>query len=153
MGIDPKLMGLIFDPYFTTKDVDKGLGMGLAVVYGIVKKHDGAIRINSTVGKGTSVEVLPPITKKTAQIETDASEDLPRGSERILFVDDEASLVKMSSQMLELQGYEVEGKTSSHEALKLFQEESDKFDLVITDMAMPEMTGDRLAQKLLKIQF
>ena len=151
-GIDPKLIGLIFDPYFTTKDVDKGLGMGLAVVYGIVKKHDGAIRVNSKVGKGTTVEVLFPITKETAQIEKAVSKDLPRGTERILFVDDEASLVKLVTQMLERQGYEVVGKTSSTEALKLFQEEPDKFDLVITDMAMPEMPGDRLAQELKRIR-
>jgi PAS domain S-box-containing protein len=151
-GIDPKIKGLIFDPYFTTKDVDKGLGMGLAVVYGIVKKHDGAIRVNSKVDKGTTVEVLFPITKKTAPIEKEVSKGLPRGTERILFVDDEASLVKMVMQMLERQGYEVVGKTSSKEALKLFQKESDKFDLVITDMAMPELPGDRLAQELIKIR-
>ena len=151
-GIDPKLIGLIFDPYFTTKDVDKGLGMGLAVVYGIVKKHDGAIRVNSKVGKGTTVEVLFPVTKETAQIEKDVSKDLARGTERILFVDDEASLVKMVTQMLERQGYEVVGKTSSNEALKLFQAEANKFALVITDIAMPEMPGDRLAQELIRIR-
>ena len=78
-GIDPKIIGLIFDPYFTTKDVDKGLGMGLAVVYGIVKKHDGAIRVNSKVGKGTTVEVLFPITKETAQIEKEVSKELAKG--------------------------------------------------------------------------
>ncbi len=151
-GIDPKIKGLIFDPYFTTKDVDKGLGMGLAIVYGIVKKHDGAIRVNSKVGKCTTVEVLFPITKETAQIEKEVSKDSPRGTERILFVDDEASLVKMVTQMLERQGYEVVGKTSSTEALKLFQEKSDKFDLVISDMAMPELPGDRLAQELIRIR-
>ena len=151
-GIDPKLIGLIFDPYFTTKGVDKGLGMGLAIVFGIVKKHDGTIEVNSKVGKGTTVEVLFPVTKETAQIEKKVSKDLPRGTERILFVDDEASLVKMVTQMLERQGYEVVGKTSSKEALQLFQEETEKFDLVITDMAMPDMTGDRLAQELIKIR-
>ena len=151
-GIDSTLIGLVFDPYFTTKDVDKGLGMGLAVVYGIVKKHDGAIRVNSKVGQCTTVEVLFPITKETTQIEKGASNDLPRGTERILFVEDEASLVKMVTQMLGRQGYEVMGKTSPTEALKLFQEESEKFDLVITDMAMPDMTGDRLAQELIKIR-
>ena len=151
-GIDPKIKGLIFDPYFTTKDVDKGLGMGLAVVYGIVKKHEGAISVSSKAGKGTTVEVLFPVTNETAQIDKEISKDLPRGTERILFVDDEASLVKMVTQMLNRQGYGVVGKTSSNEALQLFQEESEKFDLVITDMAMPGMTGDRLAQELIKIR-
>ena len=93
-----------------------------------------------------------PVTKETAQIEKEASKILPRGTERILFVDDEASLVKMVTQMLQQQGYEVMGKTSSTEVLKLFQEESDKFDLVITDMTMPHMTGDKLAAELIKIR-
>ncbi len=151
-GIDPKIKGLIFDPYFTTKDVDKGLGMGLAIVYGIVKKHDGAISMNSKVSKGTTVEVLFPVTKETAQIEKEVSKNLPSGTERILIVDDEPSLVKLVKQMLERQGYEVVGKTSSIEALKLFHEEPDKYDLVITDMAMPDMTGDQLAQGLIRIR-
>ena len=77
---------------------------------------------------------------------------MPRGTERILFVDDEASLVKLVTQMLERQGYEVLGKTSPTEALKLFQEESDKFDLVITDMTMPELPGDRLVHEIIKIR-
>ena len=117
-----------------------------------MKKHDGSIRVNSKVGKGTTVEVLFPITKETAQIEKGVPKDLARGTERILFVDDETSLVKMVTQMLERQGYKVEGKTSSKEALKLFREGPDNFDLIITDMAMPEMPGDRLTQELIKIR-
>ena len=151
-GIDPKIRGLVFDPYFTTKDIDKGLGMGLSVVYGIVKKHEGAIKLASQVDKGTTVEVLFPVTQKPASIEEPAPAELPPGTEQILFVDDEASIVKMVTQMLERQGYQVVGQTSSVAALKLFQKEPDRFDLVITDMAMPEMPGDRLAKELLKIR-
>ncbi|MBA4368557.1 MAG: hybrid sensor histidine kinase/response regulator [Desulfobacterium sp.] len=151
-GIRPEIMGRIFDPYFTTKDVDKGLGMGLAVVYGLVKKHDGAIKFVSEVGKGTTAEVLFPTTEELPEIQTKELEDLPGGNERILIVDDEESLVAMVSEMLERKGYEVVGKTSSFEALTLFRKEYDIFDLIITDMAMPEMTGERLTQELLLIR-
>ncbi|MDA3894989.1 MAG: response regulator [Desulfobacteraceae bacterium] len=151
-GIDPGIMDRILDPYFTTKDVDEGLGMGLAIVYGIVKKYDGAIGIRSEIGKGTTVEVLFPLTKEQVEIKTEASDALPAGTERILCVDDEASLVKLLKQILERQGFEVVGETSSKRALKLFKDEPDKFDLIITDMAMPEMPGDRLVRELIKIK-
>ena len=145
-------MTSIFDPYFTTKDVDKGLGMGLAVVYGIVKKHDGAIYIKSQLGFGTTAEVLFPITDDLPETDSQAHDDLPVGTETILLVDDEPSLVKMVSQMLEKQGYSVVGKTNSTGALKTFEQEPDNFDLVISDMAMPEMPGDKLVVDLLKIR-
>ncbi|MFH2219040.1 MAG: PAS domain S-box protein [Pseudomonadota bacterium] len=151
-GIYPEIMDRIFDPYFTTKGVGKGLGMGMAVVFGIVKKHDGAIKLMSEVGKGTTAEVLFPITEARADTEVKKSDALPTGSERILFVDDEPSLVKLVKQMLERQGYEVVGKTSSLEALKLFQEESGNFDLIITDIAMPQMAGDQLAKRLIAVR-
>ena len=151
-GIDSKLMDMIFDPYFTTKEIDMGLGMGLAVVYGVVKKYNGAVKVNSQVGKGTTVEVLFPVTAETAGSEIETPEGPSKGTERILFVDDETSLVKLAVQMLERQGYRVVGKSSSTEALRVFEAESDNFDLVITDMAMPEMPGDRLAQELIRIR-
>jgi PAS domain S-box-containing protein len=151
-GIEPEIMDRILDPYFTTKDIDKGLGMGLAVVYGIVKKYDGDIKIMSEVGNGTTAEVLFPIIEAQAETQVQETDDLPKGTECILVVDDEASLVKIIKRILERQGYDVVGKTSSTEALKLFQEKSDKFYLIITDMAMPHMAGDRLAHELLKIR-
>lgn len=151
-GIAPEIMDRIFDPYFTTKDVDIGLGMGLAIVYGIIKKHDGAITIESVVGKGTTATVLLPIIETEAEVEKAEPEHLSTGSERILFVDDEASLVKMAIQMLERLGYQVVGKTDSIEALEQFRAEPNQFDLVITDMAMPHMAGDRLAQELRKVR-
>ena len=151
-GIDSTIMASIFDPYFTTKDVDKGLGMGLAVVYGIVKKHDGAIHIKSQVGFRTTAEVLFPITEDLPEKDSQAHDDQPVGTETILLVDDEPSLVKMVSQILEKQGYSVVGKTSSTDALKAFKQKPDHFDLVISDMAMPEMPGDILVVELLKIR-
>ena len=152
-GIRTNIIDKIFDPYFTTKDVDVGLGMGMAIVYGIVKKHDGAIKINSAVNKGTIVECLFPIIKDAGELQVvETPKDLPTGTETILFVDDEASLVKMVKQMLERLGYLVTGKVSSIEALKVFQADPAQFDLIITDMAMPRMAGDQLVQKLFKIR-
>jgi PAS domain S-box-containing protein len=149
-GIEAEIMDRICDPYFTTKDIDEGLGMGLAVVSGIVKKHDGAIKFDSQPGKGTTVAVLLPMTGARMETDKQATADLPVGSECILLVDDEASLVKMLKLILERQGYKVVGKTSSLEALKLLQQETYQFDLVITDMSMPEMPGDRLSKEIMK---
>jgi len=151
-GMDPEIKDRIFDPYFTTKSVDKGSGMGLAVVFGIVKRHNGAIKIMSEVGQGTTAEVLLPVNDVPKETEVEESNNLPSGTESILFVDDEPSLLKMAKQMLERQGYKVIEKISSTEALKLFREEPDKFDLVITDMAMPGMAGDRFVKEIMKIQ-
>jgi len=151
-GISPNIINRIFDPYFTTKEVDHGLGMGLAVVYGIVKKNDGAIHVESKVGKGTTVEILFPLIEEQTEPEGTGSETLPKGSERILFVDDEESLVEMFKKVLERLGYDVVGQTDSMEALKVFGSEPDRFDLVITDMAMLPMSGDNLAQELIKIR-
>lgn len=151
-GIAPEVMERIFDPYFTTKEVGQGLGMGLAIVHGIVKKHAGAIRIESQLGQGTTVEVLFPLIEAPLGAGNPEPEALPRGTESILVVDDEASLVDMTTQMLEKLGYAVVGTTASTEALELFRRQPDRFDLVLTDMTMPEMAGDRLAKELLGIR-
>ncbi|MDA8141752.1 MAG: PAS domain S-box protein [Desulfobacteraceae bacterium] len=152
MGIDPRIIDRIFEPYFTTKAVDEGLGMGLAVVYGIVKHFGGAIKVESQTGEGTSVEVLFPIVEMSDENSAKTSPDVPAGSERILFIDDEASLVRMSKQILERMGYRVHGETESQKALALFKNDPLQFDLVITDLAMPHLEGDRLSQELLKIR-
>ena len=151
-GIPPDILDRIFEPYFTTKDVDEGLGMGLAVVHGIVKKHGGDIKVESEFGKGTIVKVLFPLINEQPLPGDQKTGTLPTGTERILFVDDEASLVKMFTQMLIHSGYEVIGKTSSTEALNVFKENPDRFDLVITDMTMPEMTGDEIARQIIQIR-
>lgn len=151
-GIAPEIIDRVCDPYFTTKDVDKGLGMGLAIVDGIIEKHDGAIHIESEVGKGTTVEVLLPLIEAQAEIEVAKSKTPPTGTERILFVDDEPSILKMAAQIIKRCGYEVEGRSSGKEALELFRRQPDRFDLVITDMAMPNMPGDRLALEIMKLR-
>jgi len=151
-GIDPEIMDRIFDPFFTTKGLAEGTGMGLSVVHGIVKSHDGVIKVKSEPGHGTIIEVLLPIIDAKAEAAGEEFEVFPTGTERILFVDDEPSIVKIAEQMLERLGYEVTAKTSSVEAFELFEAEPDRYDLVITDMTMPHMTGDRLARKLFMIR-
>ena len=152
-GIEPENMDRIFDPYFTTKDIGEGTGMGLAVTYGIIKKHDGAIKASSELGKGTIIEVLFPLIDEGAEPEVEEEPQvLPTGTERILIVDDEPSLARMVSQMLKRLGYEVVALLNPKEALELFISEPTRFDLVISDMAMPQMAGDLLAQELMKIR-
>jgi len=153
-GMAPEILGRIFDPYFTTKEPGKGTGLGLAMVHGIVKSHGGEIRVSSDVGKGSIFDVyFPRIEIGNVPREVFNAESLPLGdSERILLVDDEKGIIDVGREILERLGYEVTVRTSSIEALELFRARSNRFDLVITDMTMPNMTGDRLAQELLKIR-
>ncbi|MDA3897127.1 MAG: PAS domain S-box protein [Desulfobacteraceae bacterium] len=153
-GIAPDVINRIFEPYFTTKGIDKGTGMGLSVVHGIVQSHGGLITVETTPGKGSSFHIyLPEVIDSDGHKETiTAEEPVFTGTERILFVDDEPTNVKVSQKILERLGYEVVGRTSSVEALELFKTKPDQFDLVITDMTMPHMTGDQLARQLIKIR-
>jgi len=151
-GIAPGIIDQIFDPYFTTKEVGKGSGMGLAVVHGIVKSHDGAIAIDSSLGKGTKFTILFPLATAKTMVNARTLQDIPRGSETILFVDDEISITKMVKRMFERLGYKVETATTPQDALELFRSNPDHFDLVITDMTMPQMTGVKLSEKLMEIR-
>ena len=152
IGISPDAIESIFEPYYTTKEPGQGTGMGLAMVHGILKSHGGEIDVESEVGKGTAFKIYLPLTKKDTESIEYKEEDLPTGSERILFVDDEMQIVQMGCQALERLGYTVTIRASSIEALALFENKPDQFDLVITDMAMPHMTGDKFAVKLMKIR-
>jgi PAS domain S-box-containing protein len=151
-GIDPEIKNRIFDPYFTTKEVGKGSGIGLSVVHGIVKNHNGAISVDSKFGKGTTFSILFPVAEEEAVIETEPVEKLSTGNERILIVDDEESMAEIGRRRLERLGYRVEAKTNAIEALELFRADPDQFDLVITDMTMPHITGDKLVKEILKIR-
>ena len=151
-GIAPDIVDLIFEPYFTTKGVGEGTGMGLAMVYGIVEAYDGKITVDSEPGKGTVFSIYLPTTKKRDAYQPYEEERLPSGRERILFVDDEPAVGNMSSQIFERLGYSVTVFDSSIEALALFRATPNDFDLVITDMTMPNMTGDKLALELMKIR-
>lgn len=151
-GIEASIMEKIFDPFFTTKVPGKGTGLGLSVVYGIVRDHGGAIDIASEPGKGTVVTVYFPLEETKKSLPEQATEPIPGGSERILLVDDEAALAELGCLMLTSLGYHVTSRTSSIEALEAFRARPDSFDLVITDMTMPNMRGDDLARELLKIR-
>ena len=151
-GIDTAIIDRIFDPYFTTKEVGKGSGMGLAVVHGIVKNHNGAIFIDSKPGIGASFSILFPVSAEKPVIEKDTTEEVLLGNETVLFVDDEESIAEMTLQILKRLGYKVETKLSPVEALALFQSKPHAFDLVITDMTMPQMTGAKLSEKLKEVR-
>ena len=151
-GITPDVLEKVFEPYFTTKEFGAGSGMGLAVVYGIVKKCKGAIKITSAFGEGTIVEVLFPKIDEETPAKEKKDGQLPKGNERVLLVDDDTSIVTMISQMLIRLGYAVTEMTDSTAALERFKSAPDDFDLVITDMAMPKMSGDQLAAELMKVR-
>jgi len=152
-GMKPEVAERVFEPYFTTKEKGEGTGLGLSVVQGIVVTHGGAITAESNPGEGSTFHVYLPRTEQPEKTpETKTQKPLPTGIERILFVDDEPVLLEMVEQMLEKLGYEVVTEKGCVEALELFRKGPDRFDLVITDMTMPKMTGIELAGELLNIR-
>ena len=152
VGMDPDIMERIFDPFFTTKGPSEGTGLGLSVVHGIVKTHEGAIQVQSVKGQGSTFHVyLPRATADTAPAPLPLPALLPsRG--KVLLVDDEKPLVDIAREMLENFGFEVTARTSSVEALEAFRYRPQDFDLVVTDYAMPNMTGVELAQEILRLR-
>ena len=152
-GMSPESIKRIFDPFYTTKPKDEGTGMGLSLVHGIVKSYGGAITVYSRPGKGTTFNAFFPAA---GDIKPDQTEEvfapIPMGSERILFIDDEEAIVELSRQMLERLGYQVTSFSSSTEALKVFSEKPGDFDVVITDLTMPNITGDKLSAEIIKIR-
>ncbi len=153
-GMSPAVVARIFDPYFTTKEEGRGTGIGLSVVHGIVKGSNGSIYVSSEVGRGTTVAIIFPLVSKRHLFVTKEREgmDTPQGKGSILVVDDEEQIVRMVKNMLERVQYSVSGSTSSLEALELFRKQPDRFDLVITDLIMPNMTGEVLAKEILRIR-
>jgi len=153
VGIRPEDMEKIFEPYFTTKPVNEGTGLGLSVVHGIVKSHKGRITVYSDPGKGTVFNLYFPCIEDSGETEEMIrDEPIPRGNERIMVVDDEEFIVKIDQYILENLGYRITTTTSSMEALRIFEQRPADFDLVITDMTMPHMTGAELARKFLAIR-
>jgi len=147
IGMSQNTISKIFEPYFTTKKLGKGTGLGLAVVYGIVKEHGGDIKVYSEIEKGTTFNIYLPLMKKVSETAVvQQSSKAVTGTESILLVDDELSVAKLEGQMLSRLGYQVTVKTSSGDALDTFKSNPDSFDLVISDMTMPGMTGDQLSK-------
>jgi CheY-like chemotaxis protein len=151
-GIPESELDRIFEPFFTTKEKGEGTGMGLAVVHGIVTGHGGDVIVGSEPGQGTTFTVFFPAIERRIEPVARPEIPLPSGTESILFVDDELALANAGKHMLESLGYDVITRTSSSEALELYEYQPDRFDLVITDMTMPGLTGDQLAQKLMEIR-
>ncbi len=153
-GMAQDVIEKVFNPYFTTKKIGEGTGLGLSVVKGIVDTCNGLITVKSELGKGCIFDVYLPVLNRETKVATGPveTEKAPTGDERILFVDDEPPIAIFGEQLLGKLGYQVEVRTSAVEALKLFKTNSDRFDLVITDMTMPHMTGDVLAAEIRKIR-
>ncbi|MCL2790270.1 MAG: response regulator [Desulfobulbus sp.] len=154
-GMDKATMGKIFDPYFTTKPRDKGTGLGLAIVVSILRGYGGEIWAESEVGKGTTFILYFPVVQLAARqplAECAPQEPLPRGTEHILLVDDEKSIADVTTTMLEFLGYKVTVRLSSYDALEAFRSLSDRIDLLIVDLTMPQMTGLQLYRKIKNIR-
>ena len=150
-GMDKETLDRIFEPYYTTKDIGKGSGIGLAVAHGIVQRHGGSIMGESYPGSGTKFTMFFPAYDGTLKQEIDKKILLPTGKECILYVDDEPSIAKLGKRHLESLGYRVESTTDPLEALEMVKIGIDRFDLVISDMAMPKMTGDQLIKEILRL--
>jgi PAS domain S-box-containing protein len=151
-GIAPDIMDRIFDPFFTTKKKGEGTGLGLSVVYGIVKECGGTVTVQSKPGKGSTFNIYLPAIEHAAESSGEPAFTIPGGKERVIFVDDEDILAEMGREILEGLGYEIIAETSAARALEIFRAQPDRFDLVITDMTMPGMTGKQLAAELLGIR-
>jgi len=150
-GIQPDIIERIFDPFFTTKPHGEGTGLGLSVVHGIVESCGGSISVNSRAGRGTTFEIHLPAIQSDTQLDTESTGPLPRGTESILFVDDEPMLTDIGRKSLESLGYRVTACIDSFDALELFKKNPDAFDAVITDYTMPKITGLELTQAIIDI--
>lgn len=151
-GISEDIIERIFEPYFTTRETGKGSGMGLAVVHGIIENHGGAITVKSEPGKGSCFTFVIPVFKNAVSILQPTLKITPSGAETVLFVDDEIDIVKITQCVLEEQGFKVIATTNPQEALDIFKSRPEQFDIVVTDMAMPYMTGDILFSNIKKIR-
>ncbi len=151
-GMSPEIVDKIFDPFFTTKKQGEGTGLGLSVVHGIVKQHDGYITVESEPGKGSAFTVYLPKVAQRPEVKAVEEESVPTGHERVLYIDDEEALTEMGEGLLGDLGYEVTVRNDSVEALALFTADPGRFDLVVTDQTMPEMTGIELARELMALR-
>ena len=152
-GIPPDIIDRIFEPFFTTKKIGEGTGLGLSVVYGIIKHHRGGIRVTSKIQQGTVFQIYLPCVEEAAATEESFDKNvIPHGRERILFVDDEKDLTDLANAILTRLGYQVTTCQDSRQALDLFKMDPEGFDLIITDMTMPHMSGSDLAQEVIKLR-
>ncbi|MEM9491150.1 MAG: response regulator, partial [Myxococcota bacterium] len=151
-GMDEEVKQRIFEPFFTTKPVGEGSGMGLAVVHGILSSHGAAVTVDSELGRGTTFEVYFPSYQGETEETIQPPTAVRNGRETILMVDDEHDLVKIAKELLQGLGYDVTTFTSSRDAFEHFRKNPNRYDLVLTDQTMPELTGMQLSKKLLAIR-
>ncbi len=150
-GIDSAILDRIFDPYFTTKQAHSGTGMGLAVVHGIVTKYNGGISVNSQPGRGTQFHVFLPLCSVVSEIRSPDPAESLSGRGRLLLIDDEPSILKLGALYLSRQGYEVQTSDDSSQALEMYRAAPNQYDLIITDMTMPKLSGEELVKEIFKI--
>jgi CheY-like chemotaxis protein len=152
-GMDKATLERIFDPFFTTKPAGQGTGLGLSTVHGIMRGHEGAVTVYSQPGKGSTFRLyFPAVGDDAAEVETPPREVARGRGERVLYVDDEDTLVRLATRILRRLGYEITGHTDPAEALQAFRSRPHDFDVVVTDLSMPGMSGFDLARGLLEIR-
>jgi len=154
VGMDDETQAKIFDPFFTTREVGQGTGLGLSTVFGIVQDHEGGIKVSSEAEKGSIFEVFLPLAEGPVEKLPESRGDVQdyTGTENILFVDDEKSIRNLGHDCLERFGYIVTAVSDGQQAMEIFSENPDHFNLVVTDQTMPNMTGEKLANALLKLR-
>jgi CheY-like chemotaxis protein len=154
IGMDEETLLKAFDPYFTTKAVGKGTGLGLSLVYAIIKAHSGYIKAGSTVGQGTCFSVYLPVVDQEIRVYPRVKQEkgLKHGTEKIMVVDDEENIRRIVQAYLSGYGYSITTFENGAEAFEVFERDPDQFDLIITDMTMPRMTGDELAKSVFRLR-
>jgi CheY-like chemotaxis protein len=154
LGMDDKTQAKIFDPFFSTREVGQGTGLGLSTVFGIVQEHEGGIKVSSEADKGTTFEVFLPLAEGPVEKLPNTRDSVQdyAGTENILFVDDEKSIRNLGHDCLERFGYIVTAVSDGQKAMEVFAANPDRFNLVVTDQTMPNMTGEKLASALLKLR-
>ncbi|MFC1821406.1 response regulator [Thermodesulfobacteriota bacterium] len=152
VGMDEATRERIFDPFFSTKEMGRGTGLGLATVYGIIKNHNGYINVYSTKGEGTTFVIHLPASEKTLEGSGKSSAEVAKGTETVLFVDDEKLILDVGEQLIGRMGYHVLTAASGQEALDILSEDLEKIDVVILDMIMPEMNGGETYHRIMEIK-
>jgi two-component system, cell cycle sensor histidine kinase and response regulator CckA len=150
-GMDARTLERIFDPFFTTKEFGKGTGLGLALVYGIIKGHGGYIDVESETGKGTTFKIYLPVTEKMIEKAGKDSDFILKGTETILIVDDEELVLEVGQKFLKFMGYQVLTARDGEEALEAYRTHQGKINLVILDLVMPKMEGGEVFDRLKQI--
>jgi CheY-like chemotaxis protein len=151
-GMTPETRERIFDPFYTTKGVGSGTGLGLSVVHGIVATHGGRLTVETEVGVGSTFSVYLPLTERPVAVSHDANRSAVVGNGRILLVDDDDALLRTAGDMLAMLGYSVRTARNGDNALAIFRQDPDHFDAIVTDQAMPRMTGVELAHEIHSIR-